>query len=154
MEQVLHILRLLPPTADGWPFYVRKLIWKRLTIPQNYTMSRQLSLTKDFPLMDLRTVLGIIFFYYFSVWAGIKIMSKRAHRVELGPLPLFHNFINVALSLYIVIETIRQAFVVGNYGLCEPMDPSPKGLGVRSFASRSSTYALIDGQDYVDFLRL
>lgn len=62
-------------------------------------------------------------------------MRRRPTRVDLGTLPLFHNALNVLVSVYIVVETVRQAFVVGNYGLCEPIDPSPKGLGVRPRAA-------------------
>lgn len=93
-------------------------------------MSRQLELTKGFPIMDLKVVLGLIFGYYITIWLGIKIMKQRANRVELGVIPLIHNFLNVAVSLYIVVETIRQCFLISNYRACQPMDPTPSGLGV------------------------
>lgn len=93
-------------------------------------MSRQLPLTKNFPLMDLRTVLMLIFGYYISVWLGIRLMSRREKRFDLGIIPLIHNFLNVAVSAYIVVETIHQAFIISGYRSCQPMDPSPSGLGV------------------------
>lgn len=102
---------------------------------QDWTKSLQLELTRNFPLSDLRVVLALIFFYWASVFIGTQIMRRRPTRVDLGSLPLYHNAINVLVSVYIVVETVRQAFVVGDYGICQPIDPTPKGLGVRPRAA-------------------
>ena len=58
---------------------------------------------------------------------------------------LMHNFLMTVLSLYMVVEFLRQAFVVGNYSVWgNTLDRSEKGLGVSSLytGSRLAQFSL------------
>ncbi len=107
----------LPPSVNSWI---------------DEALSHQHPLSKDFPLMNPFHVLLIIAAYLISLPIGRYIMKDRK-RLELKGFSMLHNFFLIVLSLYMCVESLRQAWNLG-YGFAgNPVESSAKGLPVSRF---------------------
>ena len=74
------------------------------------------SLTEGLPITDTSSALACLVGYILMLAIGIPTMKNSDTGYELKTFKLFHNFFLFSLSLYMCVETIRQAYL-GKYKL-------------------------------------
>jgi hypothetical protein len=99
-------------------------------VPFAYLKSVTSAHAKRLPLMNPIHVALIVVMYLSIVLAGQKIMN-HFKRVDMFYLPLFHNFSMVALSAYMFVEVLRQAYLEKYTLFANPLDESLNGWPVR-----------------------
>nr|BCB67644.1 C18/C20 elongase [Parietichytrium sp.] len=72
------------------------------------------ALTDGLPMMDVSTMLAFEVGYMAMLLFGIPIMKQMEKPFELKTIKLLHNLFLFGLSLYMCVETIRQA-ILGGY---------------------------------------
>jgi elongation of very long chain fatty acids protein 4 len=91
------------------------------------SLKHQHPLAKDLPLMNPFHVILIIAAYLISLPVGRAIMKNRK-RLELKGFSMLHNSFLIVLSLYMCVESLRQAWSLG-YGVAgNPVEETAKGL--------------------------
>jgi len=99
------------------------------SILQQYelALSHQNTLSKDFPLMNPFHVILITLAYIVSIFVGRSIMQNR-QRFELKTFSLLHNAVLILLSLYMCVETLRQAMILEYSIFGNGAEPVPKAM--------------------------
>lgn len=84
---------------------------------------------RDWPLMDVRVVLVVMVAYLVGIFVLVKYMKTRA-AFELKWIPLFHNIHLCLLSLYMMVEVLRQAYIGGYSLFGNGVDKTEAGYGM------------------------
>jgi len=90
-------------------------------------LSHQHPLAKELPLMNPFHVILIVLGYLISLPIGRAIMKDRK-RLELKGFSMLHNSFLILLSLYMCVESLRQAWILGFGFVGNGVENSAQGI--------------------------